>query len=100
MSKHYIYATSRDSNTPIYSEEEISGYFFWLDGVQKYLRKKDMANAYQTGDTYVTYRSNELPMTECTWQPSVNNEWYLKSKPNDTSKDNLLSLDVLPEPEK
>lgn len=98
MSKHYIFATSRISDIKVHSEEEIAGYFFWCDSERKYLSKAGMANAHKKGDTYVTYRSNSMPMTECTWEKSLRNEWYLKSKPNETNKDNLLSLPVWPIP--
>ncbi len=95
MSEYNIYATSRVSSTPIYSEEEISGYYFWLNGVQRYLSKADMRNAYRVGDQYFTYRSNSQPRTACSWEISTRREWYLKSYPNNTSADNLLSLPII-----
>lgn len=86
--------TRRDSYAT--SAEEIQGYKYFIVGDDTnqtyYATKSQMANQHKKGDTYFSFNLENNTSREAFWEQSVNNEWYLRTAPNNTEKDNLLEL--------
>ncbi len=55
--------------------------------------KKVLHDLTQSGDRFFTYsKALGKTMRECKWEQTIDGEWFLRTIPNGTEIDNLLSL--------
>lgn len=80
-------------------EDEIVEYKYYREPAQNgYLQsyqttKRELYELTQNGDRFFTYNKElHRKMRECKWEQTVNGEWFLRTIPNGTEIDNLLSL--------
>ena len=96
MSKYFIIGVTKQGNT---SESEISEYLINTDQSPKFGRRVTkekfwtMVEETWKKDEFYCYNAQNNPASiqECYWEFDKKIP-YLKTKPDDTTKDNLLSL--------